>query len=139
MIKPTTNAQNIYPKMNPPLGLKIMPIPPANPEKTGMPVRPISTKIIWLKVARLAPIMPAAVNMAKWTKLIGAGPIGIDTCDKTALNAAKRAHSTISFVWTFFIKNSPCEIDMLWWLNMPNYFTKRDDCQPNFNFWFTNY
>ena len=103
IIMPVTNAHKMKLIINPPTGVARVPIPPDNPEKTGIPAIPSITKIIWLKVPSFVPNNPAAVNIEKCVKVIGAGPRGIDVCDKTALNAAKKAHRVISLVSIFFI------------------------------------
>ena len=69
-------AEKTKPNKYPPVVLKIIPIPPLNPENTGKPMAPSSMYTIVVKVPSLPPRKPKVKNTAKVCNVMGISPMG---------------------------------------------------------------
>ena len=96
-VRPMMNAAAIYPIIYPPVGPAKTPIPPLNPENTGIPTAPSNTYTAILIVPYFLPSIPPVRNTASVPRLIGTGvnPRGIVIKEQMAVIAAKIPHKII--------------------------------------------
>ncbi len=96
---PHITARGIYPKINPPLGPRICPIPPENPVNNGSPIAPRTIYVAADNSAQSGPVIYPAKATAKVARVIGT-PLGsgIAVWDNIAMTAVDIAAIAIFFV-----------------------------------------